>query len=432
MRERLITLGAALGALALFAAVLLQSGGITQRARDLPRPATDEQRADGYHAAFAWLETEGVQVVSLRERLTTLAARSDLRPSGNLLVVTLPGVTGFAGGELPALDHWIRAGNALLVLAALDDAPEWAAARAALAPADVNLLTGLLFEPQRRPGPRAGAGAGMRITRSAAATGEVSLLVPNGEHIYFHNVREAAALSDTVRSGRAHQTWALRIPYAGFALELAHGQASGAGVLWTRPLGAGRIVVSALGSLFTNRAVALPDNAQLLANVVAANVAPQGAVIFDDLRQGRGAVYDPARFYRDPRLYETLGILLALWLTWVLGSTPLRAPENQAPAPHEADLLHATGGLLARVVASSAAARTLFTHFLETVPPARAGGQRDPQRPERWEYLERHPRVSAAELERLKRWYADAHEDRRIPLRRLHDLIARIERRLRS
>jgi hypothetical protein len=420
MKERLSTLGAALGALALFAAVFVQPGAIKERARDVPRPATDERRTDGYHAVFAWLEMEGVRVVSLRERLTTLEARRDLRPRGNLLVVTLPGVTGFASGELQALDRWIRAGNGLLVLAALDDAPEWAAERAALAPADVNLLTGLALQPLREPEHVRSVIA--QATPSSAARGEVSLLIPNGRHIYFQNVRAAADLSDVVREVRARQVWGLRIPYAGFALELAHVQASGAGVLWTRPLGAGRIIVSAFGSLFTNRTVALPDNAQLLANVVAANVVPQGAVIFDDLRQGRGAVYDPDRFFRDPRLYGTVSILLALWLTWVLGSTRLRAREAHVSAPREADLLRATGGLLARVVASAAAARSLFAHFFAAIPP-RAGP---------WEYLERHPRVSAADLERLKRWHADAHADRRIPLQRLQDLIARIERRLRS
>jgi enterochelin esterase-like enzyme len=77
VKERVVTLGAALGALALFAAVFLQSGGVTERARDAPRPATDERRADGYHAAFAWLQSEGVRVVSLRERLTTLEMRRD-------------------------------------------------------------------------------------------------------------------------------------------------------------------------------------------------------------------------------------------------------------------------------------------------------------------------------------------------------------------
>ena len=51
-------------------------------------------------------------------------------------------------------------------------------------------------------------------------------------------------------------------------------------------------------------------------------------MLFDDVHQGLGAAYDPAKFYKDRRLYMTVGILLALWLVWVLGSTRLRVPAT--------------------------------------------------------------------------------------------------------
>ena len=60
----------------------------------------------------------------------------------------------------------------------------------------------------------------------------------------------------------------------------------------------------------------------------ASRVARDGVVLFDDLRQGLSASYDPARFYRDSRLYTTIFILLGLWLVWVLGGTRLRAPAR--------------------------------------------------------------------------------------------------------
>jgi len=63
-------------------------------------------------------------------------------------------------------------------------------------------------------------------------------------------------------------------------------------VLWTRLVGDGRIVVCGLGSLFTDNALGLGDNAQLLANIIGANLAPSGAVVFDDY-QGLSAAYDP-------------------------------------------------------------------------------------------------------------------------------------------
>jgi hypothetical protein len=425
MNERLVTFGSALGALVLFAAVFLQSGGGAPRARDVPRPTTLERRAEGYHAALAWLEAEGIRVVSLRERLGTLG-RQDLPPSGNLLVVTLPGVTGFANGELQALDGWLRAGNTLLVAAALADAPEWASGHAGRTPGDLDLLTGLVFEPLPTRERRALGG-------HPACASEWVVLVPNGEHQYFRDVRQAVAVCDESHSERAPQRWTMRVPYDGFALELAHERASGAGALWTRPLGAGRIIVSAFAGLFTNRALAWADNAELFANIVGANVGPHGAVIFDDLRQGLGAVYDPQRFYHDPRLYETVGILLALWFAWVLGSTRLRATEDRSPAPRESDLLQAAGGLLARVLKTDEAARRLFEHFLAGVRSSRAriGGCPGVNAEDRWSALERHPRVGAMDLERLKRWYADAQAGRRVPLERVQELIARTERLLR-
>lgn len=419
MKERLVTLAAALGALALFVGVFLQSGGGTAGA-DVPRPTTSERRADGYSAARSWLEGEGVRVISLRERLAALAERRDLAPAGNLLIITLPGVTGFSSAELASLDRFIRAGNALLVVAALADVPDWAMARAGLTPGDVNLLTGLSFEPLR---------IGHR------GMGSPAVLVANGAHPYLRNVRQAVAVSDP-SADRAPAPWVLKVPYASFALVLAHERASGAGALWMRPLGAGRIIVSGFGSLFTNRALGLADNGQLLANIVAANVAPEGSVIFDDLRQGLGAVYDPARFYHDPRLWQTVGILLALWLAWVLGATRLRASQERSRAPRESELLHATGALLARVVRPEEAARRLFDHLLGSVCPGRGGASSGPNpgasAADRWRALERHPRLPAADLERLKRWHADALAGRRVPLRRLHELLSRTERLFRS
>src|SRR5438105_12559583 len=43
--------------------------------------------------------------------------------------------------------------------------------------------------------------------------------------------------------------------------------------------------------------------------------------------------YDPAKFYNDPRLYRTIGVLAAVWLVWVLGGTRLKLPETRVPAP---------------------------------------------------------------------------------------------------
>jgi hypothetical protein len=198
--------------------------------------------------------------------------------------------------------------------------------------------------------------------------------------------------------------------------------------LWVRAAGAGTVIVSAFGSLFTNRALGLADNARLLANIVTASVAAGGAVVFDDEHQGLGMAYDPARFYRDPRLYETLGVLLAAWLAWVLGGTRLRLPPARASAPREAELVRATGAFLARVLRPAAAGRRLFEHFLRRLYARTGRGAAAEAVP--WEWLENHPRLARADVRQLREWYADTYSDRRVPLTRLHNLIIRTERQL--
>jgi hypothetical protein len=169
-------------------------------------------------------------------------------------------------------------------------------------------------------------------------------------------------------------------------------------------------------------------NARLLANIVAATVRPKGAVLFDDEHQGLAAAYDPAKFYNDPRLYGTIGVLAAVWLIWVLGGTRLRLPATRMPAPREAELVRATGGFLARVLGPPAAARRLFEHFFRRLAARTHRGAQGEGLP--WEWLEHHPRLRRADVQQLREWYAQAYSDRRVPLTRLHNLIVRTERQL--
>jgi Domain of unknown function (DUF4350) len=408
MTERIITLVCAVGALALFLAMFLHGDAGTDGRGDVPRPTSEERRPNGYNGAMTWLDQERIRTISARDRFNKLAVRPGLPPTGNLLLVTLPAATSFKTEELRPLEDWLRAGNTLLVLAALSDNPDWAFVLGGPVSGNLSLLTGLEFVLARAPGPR--------------RSDEVEV-VPNGPHPYFEGVGSAVALSDYPA-----QAWTVKIPYDGFVLSLAHQKETGDGVLWTRPLGKGRIIVSALGSLFTNRALGRGDNGRLLANIVSATVGPKGAVLFDDMHQGLGAAYDPARFYSDPRLYETVGILAAVWLCWVLGATQLQLPATRAPAPREAELVQVTGGFLARVLTPDAGARGLFEHFLRRLRSRLPAAHENGGPP--WELLERHAGVSSADLRQLEAWYAAAYAGRRVPLQRLHNLIVTIDRHL--
>jgi len=441
VRERLITLACALGALLLFATLFVRGEGLQPR---VTRPTSLERGANGLRGAFLWLQGEGLHPVALRERFDSLARRHDLPAAGNLLIVTTPVVTPFSVAEATALERWLRAGNTLLVLAALSDSPAWGIG--GYVHSDLRLLTGLEFavrapeatgaaEGAAAPAPRVGQERDaarradeQRDTRSHSLQARLqleqparSVTVPNGPHPYLAGVRTAVALSDLTP-----QIWDVKLPRTGFVMELAHQRDGAGGTLWLRPYGPGSAIVSAFGSLFTNRALGLDDNARLLGNIVGASVAPGGAVLFDDEHQGLGLAYDPAKFYRDPRLYATLGVLGVVWLTWVLGGTRLRLSQPRPRAPREAELVRATGLFLARVLRPAAAARRMFEFFFRALRAPRGSAEHGPP----WDWLEQHPRLRPADVQQLKEWYAAAYSDQRVPLARLHNLIVSTERRL--
>ena len=426
MRERLFTLLLAFGALLAFLTLFLQPrAGRTEAAR----PTSAEARADGLLGLRTWLAGEGIHTLSLRERLTRLSWHAP--PAGNLLIVTLPASTPFRTDEAVALDNWIRAGNTLLVLAALDDRPEWGESGIGVVN-DVHLLTGLTptVVPRTSPGRRAAR------TETDAAQEELRALVeatrpleqpretrlePSGAHPLVAGMRAAVAFSDYLP-----RRWTLGIPRDGFFLVLAHRTDAPEGALWLRPDGKGSILLSALGTLFSNRALGQADNAHLIGAIVAASVAADGRVIFDDEHQGLSSTYDPLKFYRDPRLYATLGVLGLVWLVWVAGGTRLRMPVLRQSVPREAELVRTTGLFLARVLKPAAAARRMYEGFF-----ARLGAAATPDAlASRWDWLENHPQLARADVRQLREWYAEAYSDRAVPLARLHDLLVRTERQL--
>jgi hypothetical protein len=407
MRDRLVTLACALGALALFILLFVGPGEGLGRRGNVARPTSEETRGNGYRAALTWLAASHLRTVSQRERFDALLARDNLATTGNVLIVTLPGTDVFRLAETRALQKWVRAGNTLLILAALADAPDWATVMGGVGVGDLKGLSGLDFDR--------GEGGAHRATPAV-------ILVPNRPHAYFNGVRQA--LGAAPHSG---EEWTARLPSESFMLALAHERDGGKAALWTRLEGDGRIVVCGLGSLFTDNALGLADNAQLLANIIGANLGRSGAVVFDDYHQGLSAAYDPQKFYSDPRLYLTCTILIALWFVWVLGATRLRVPSITIAAPREADLVRANGAFLARVLPTAAAARRLFEDFFRRV------ALRMPQSAAQlgtWEYLHASTHVSASELAQLRHWHTRALSGARVPLVRLYNLIWRISRQI--
>jgi hypothetical protein len=430
MRERLTTLALALAALLVFLSLFVHAGGPRGTGGSVPTTADREQ--NGLIGALAWLGDAGVRTRPVRERFTILSRMRDLPARGNLLIVTLPAAVPLRSEESVALDHWLHQGNTLLVLAALADRPAWARDSGVL-DSDLQLLTELEIEGVHPAGAargRAGSGA-RRDPGEQPATGlaraarlmvkpERDTLLPNRAHRYLEEVGSLTGFSDYVP-----RRWQLKLPRDGFPLCLAHVAAAGDCGLWLLEDGASTIVLSSFGSLLSNRALAEGDNARLLANLVRASVAAGGAVLFDDQHQGLSDTYDPDSFYRDRRLYLTLGILAAVWLVWVLGGTRLTVPAPPPPPQGEADLVRATGSFLARVLRPSAVARRMFEHFFQRLRRTLHQPTLDPS--PYWEWLENHPRLARADVAQLRTWYAEAHSDGKVPLARLHNLIVRTE-----
>lgn len=441
MKQRALSLLFAVGALALFYILFIGSPAGLQD--DVTRPTTDTTDANGYAGARAWLAQQGIAVRSMRSRYDGLAAMSPVS-TGNLLVVTLPGVERFRAEEFVPLDQWVRSGNTLLLLAALTDTPPWSAGRTSAVLAELESLSGLEFESpaardQRLQGVRAGTDASLptdepmtgdlQETLAALTRRENVRIVARtrGRHPLLEQVRSLEVLSTAPA-----RPWLLRTPYESFAFALATEERSGEGVLFIRPLGGGRIVVATVASLFANSALSRADNAKLLANVVAYSVAADGAVLFDDLRQGASMTYDAGQFWRDSRLHWTFAVLVLVWLFWVTGGTRLAVPRATPAAPGTTELMIAAGGMLAGRLRPAAGSRLVFEQFFRRLASRSSAAARpiadDPGSV--WRWLATQGSVSRHDLEQLERWYRATMAGSRVPLREIHNLILRIDRQL--
>ena len=150
MKERLFTLACALGALA---AVRRHVRAARGRARSAQRYSAPHHR----RAARQRLPRrhdlarggEGARHLAARPVRQAGATSRPWRPPAICSSSRCRLRRAFNTEEFVPLDRWIRAGNTLLVLAALSDIPDWAFVRQESRLGDLNLLTGLEFETVR-------------------------------------------------------------------------------------------------------------------------------------------------------------------------------------------------------------------------------------------------------------------------------------------
>lgn len=404
MRERLVTLALAAGALILFYALMFPKPRITRPSDGVP--VSTDARPDGYLAIWRWLGRERIPRVSLRYRYTRLPQLLT-HPDGNVLFMTLPQRVPMYTDERRDLKRWVARGNTVLIAAALDDTPPWVfGAYDPLELTDLEHLTGLKFEPE------AAASA------LHALTAPRPKILPRGKQPLMHGVgalRPVTALPS--RLWRAHQSGA-QTP-----LVLAAFARKGAPAVWLLPLGSGQIILTAVASPFSNAGIMLGGNARFLANVLEWARRPGGAVIFDDAHQGLTAFYDAAAFFADPRLHATLGWLALLWLAFVLGSQPMRAVRARWRPLDESAYIEGSARYLAAVVPPADIAARLIEEFIGELR------QRMP-RTEPWQWLRESSGAPAREYRALERLRTQIQTGARIDLVRLQALLARLRKHL--
>jgi hypothetical protein len=435
MRDRLLTFGLALAALAAFYVLLApKPAPPTERPT---RPLSIERGPNGYVGLTRWLTEEGISTVSFRERYDRLASATvGLPPNGHLLITTVPHIYPLRESEGGALDEWVAKGNTLFVVAGLSDTPDWSMGEGVDRDVMEHLraMTGLQFVSVRSEAetetPAAPSGAQQRrrtIQEAIAAarkfaTPQVSEIEPIGTHPLLSGVHHIEAVSEYPA-----ELWRARTDDLDLVLVLAEDSAAHEPALWLAEYGDGVVIVSAYGSILTNKQLGKAGNARFLANVVNRSLGPSGRVILDDAHQGLVEFYDPKAFFGDRRLHATLWWLLGAWFVFVLGSQRLRPSTSTWQPVDITSFVKASGGFLARVLRPASAAQRLFANFFDDV--ARHTG-RGADAGSIWEWLRTRTAIAPQELSQLSELHARAVAGRRVDPARVQTLLAQVRERL--
>lgn len=414
MNDRLVTIFGAFGALLVLVALLVPGGE-----PPVTRPTTEEQGPNGYAALARWLRDQGVAVESFRERMDTLSADSRKRePTGNVLITTMPHRTRMRGSEIEALVDWVGEGNTVLVLAALDDTPDWALfTEKGFFLDDLKHLSGLRFTAPENDAAREPIGSLLETTTVTLDA------IPT--HPLMSGVGSLHGVSDSLAT-----RWLPNLePEGPLVLKLATEAESGVAALWQRRYGNGYIVVSSLGSLLGNRVIGEAGNRRFIANLLAYHVYAGGAVIFDDMHQGLSALYDPDAFFSDARVGVTLLFVLGFWLLYMVGTNNRLVPVvKRERVSSQGDFVSGVGGFLARKLSPAEAGRLMLeTWFDELRERAAIPASTGPP----WRHIRAMAAADGACIDRLERDHDVLERGGRVDLRTLHNNIEELRRMLR-
>jgi Domain of unknown function (DUF4350) len=420
LKERLVTVGLALGALFLCYALFVPKPHTDEAAP--PRPLSTELAPSGYQAAWRWLTAEHIPVVALHERFDRLN-RAGMTKSlvGNVLLTTLPYELPVRADEALQLDAWIERGNTLVVAAALDDTPAWALTGGGRLTKDVGRLTRLTFETidSKTKGNKESSSKGLLQSAVSAFEPRELEIEPVGAHALMEGVRSLHVVSDLPAS-----RWRA-VPMDGSAvLQIAQVASDGEAAVWIKRQGRGQVITLAVAGLFSNRDIGSSDNAKLFSNILGWSLSPGSAVIFDDAHQGSVNYYDAKAFYADPRLHRTIGWLVLLWLVFVLGIQRLRAhAKGWRPADVTA-LVNTSGDFFASTLTPAATGGRMLTNFFNSIR-RRLGASEDGT--PMWEWLSSQATVPVSDVAELRKLQSQIQSGRRFNLIHLQNLLSRLQ-----
>ena len=422
MKERLITLGLALGALVMVYVLFLPKPMSPDAAA--ARPLSTESRPDGYQVIWRWLQSNHINIAAWRDRYDQLAGRFGQAQGGNVLIVTLPYETAVSPREMKSLHEWIRDGNTLLVTAALNDTPVWASTVSSDLVDEVWRLAGMAVNVIQSNGPHDKRDNAQELRNAVVEmmADRTSTIVSRGAHPLMQGVH-----SVKITSALPSSRWQLTQTNGIGVLNVANFEGSDEGVVWLRREGAGQIILIAYAGVFSNGNITAADNGQLLSNVLAWSLRKGGSVLFDDAHQGAVNYYDAKAFFADPRLHRTLGWLVLLWLVFVLGIQRLRThPLDWRPIDITA-FIGISGEFLAGATTPVATASRLMANFFNSI--RRRLNLREDGTPE-WDWLAAQPKVDSAEVKSLAGWHARVQAGKAVDLMKLLALLRQLQEKI--
>jgi hypothetical protein len=432
MNDRLITLAGGIAALLIVIALLLPPDSMTP-AND-SRPTTTDRGIYGLQGLKTWMDQNHIPAISLRRRYSSLQLDTRLADSGNLIIISIPQTTTSSRVELDALADWIAQGNFILLLAAVNDRPDWSFQGdhdLASLPAVLGLdFTSEAEEQSADEQETTQEPLSINIyDASSVLLGEDRRALsvnPAFTHPAMQGVGSIATFrsllydaADTIVTGVSADRKLLPLLLRDNRTEI---------VLWEFRAGGGGGWISSHPDLFGNITLGQADNARLFSNLLAAELGADGYVIFDDMHFGISDLYDPDNFFSDPRLHNTLLFLGLFWLVYLIGySNRLAPPGEKQQAPRASDFVEAMAGFFARRLTTSATGRGMLDHFYADI--RNLYRCTDPHTPVR-ELLRSNSMVRETDIQALDQLEHKIGNKQKINLTRLTRIIDRIKRTL--